>query len=100
MNLLFYMALRTLPLGIAIAIEFTGPLTLAVALSRRAIDCVWIGCAIAGLVPLIPTGQSVHDLDPVGIAYVRWARRCAGRSTSSSARWPATCTADRPPRSA
>ncbi|MCH3776205.1 EamA family transporter, partial [Campylobacter jejuni] len=62
MNLLFYMALRTLPLGVAIAIEFTGPLTLAVVLSRRAIDFVWIACALAGLVLLIPTGQSMHDL--------------------------------------
>ena len=76
LNLLFYMALRTLPLGVAIAIEFTGPLTLAVALSRRAIDFVWIACAAAGLVLLIPTGQSVHDLDPVGIAYALGAAVC------------------------
>ncbi|MGB3432178.1 EamA family transporter [Achromobacter sp.] len=76
MNLLFYMALRTLPLGVAIAIEFIGPLTLAVALSRRAIDFVWIGCAVAGLVLLIPTGQSVHDLDPVGIAFALGAAVC------------------------
>lgn len=76
MNLLFYMALRTLPLGVAIAIEFTGPLTLAVVLSRRAIDFVWIACALAGLVLLIPTGQSMHDLDPVGIAYALGAAVC------------------------
>ncbi|MCI1837363.1 EamA family transporter [Achromobacter ruhlandii] len=76
MNLLFYMALRTLPLGVAIAIEFTGPLTLAVVLSRRAIDFVWIACALAGLVLLIPTGQSMHDLDPVGIAYALSAAVC------------------------
>ncbi len=76
MNLLFYMALKTLPLGIAIAIEFTGPLTLAVVLSRRAIDFVWIACALAGLILLIPTGQSVHDLDPQGIAYALGAAVC------------------------
>lgn len=76
MNLLFYMALRTLPLGVAIAIEFTGPLTLAVVLSRRAIDFVWIACALTGLVLLIPTGQSIHDLDPTGIAYALAAAVC------------------------
>ncbi|MGH8819155.1 MAG: EamA family transporter, partial [Achromobacter pestifer] len=76
MNLLFYMALRTLPLGVAIAIEFTGPLTLAVVLSRRAIDFVWIACALAGLLLLIPTGQSIHDLDPTGIAYALGAAVC------------------------
>jgi len=76
MNLLFYMALKTLPLGIAIAIEFTGPLTLAVVLSRRTIDFVWIACALAGLILLIPTGQSVHDLDPQGIAYALGAAVC------------------------
>ncbi|KAG1080064.1 hypothetical protein G6F40_016045 [Rhizopus arrhizus] len=76
MNLLFYMALRTLPLGVAIAIEFTGPLTLAVVLSRRAIDFVWIAGALAGLVLLIPTGQSIHDLDPTGIAYALAAAVC------------------------
>ncbi len=76
MNLSFYMALRTLPLGVAIAIEFTGPLTLAVAMSRRAIDFVWIACAAAGLVLLVPTGQSAHGLDPVGIAYALGAAVC------------------------
>lgn len=76
MNLLFYMALRTLPLGVAIAIEFTGPLTLAVVLSRRAIDFVWIGCVVAGLLMLLPTGMSVNALDPVGTMYAVAAAVC------------------------
>lgn len=76
LNLLFYLALRTLPLGVAIAIEFTGPLMLAVILSRRVIDFVWIACALAGLVLLIPTGQSMHDLDPIGIGYALGAAVC------------------------
>src|SRR5580692_6987621 len=42
MNFFFYLSLRSIPLGIAVALEFAGPLALAMAASRRAIDFVWI----------------------------------------------------------
>ncbi|MDQ2141264.1 DMT family transporter [Alcaligenaceae bacterium A4P071] len=76
LNLLFYMSLRTLPLGIAIALEFTGPLTLALLASRRALDFVWIALALGGLLLLIPSGQSVQSLDPTGVAYALGAGVC------------------------
>lgn len=78
MNYLFYLALETIPLGIAVALEFTGPLAVAMFSSRRAIDFVWIIFVIAGLGLLLPIGDNIHGLDPLGIIYalgagVGWA---------------------------
>ena len=69
MNLMFYMSIKTLPLGIAIAIEFTGPLLLSVFNSRKLVDFFWVFLAMAGLLLLIPTGSQASALDPAGVAY-------------------------------
>ena len=76
MNLLFYSALNRLPLGIAVAVEFSGPLALAMLSSRRAVDFLWIGLATAGLLVLLPIGARASALDPIGIAYALGAGVC------------------------
>ena len=76
MNFLFYMSLRSVPLGIAVALEFTGPLAVAIYASRRAIDFVWIALAITGLLLLIPTGENAHAIDLVGASYALGAGIC------------------------
>lgn len=76
MNLLFYMSLRSVPLGIAVALEFTGPLAVAIYASRRAVDFLWIGLAIIGLLLLIPIGESSAPIDLVGAAYALAAGVC------------------------
>lgn len=68
-NLTFYMSLRTLPFGLAVAIEFSGPLLMAVLSSRRAIDFLWVALAAVGLGMLLPLGMNGSTLDPVGVAY-------------------------------
>lgn len=69
-NFLFYMAIRTVPLGLCIAIEFLGPLSLAIFSSRRRIDFLWIGFVALGLYLLIPQSQQdVSAIDPVGVLY-------------------------------
>ena len=76
MNLTFYMALRTTPLGVAVAIEFLGPLTVSLVQSRRAIDFMWIGLAVAGLLLLLPVGGLSKGLDLVGAGFALVAGAC------------------------
>jgi len=76
MNLLFYSALRRLPLGIAVALEFTGPLAVALWGSRRAVDFLWAGLACAGLLALLPREAATPPMDPVGIAFALGAGAC------------------------
>ena len=74
MNLAFYEALDRMPLGVAVTIEFAGPLGVAVALSRRRLDYVWAGLAAAGIVLLADPGGG--GLDPAGLALILLAAAC------------------------
>ena len=67
MNFFFYVSLRFIPLGIAVALEFAGPLALAMAASRRAVDFVWVLMAGLGLLALLPLGIGSAQLDLVGV---------------------------------
>jgi inner membrane transporter RhtA len=68
MNGTFYLALERIPLGVAVTIEFLGPLGLAAVLGRRPRDFVWAGLALAGVVVLGVREYTGAKLDLVGVA--------------------------------
>jgi inner membrane transporter RhtA len=76
MNLLFYLSIARIPLGVAVALEFTGPLGVALAGSRRARDLVWVALAAAGIVLILPVARTARALDPVGVALALGAGAC------------------------
>jgi inner membrane transporter RhtA len=82
MNLLFYSAIKTVPFGLAIAVEFTGPLAVALWSSKKPLDFVWIVLAVAGMGLILPLGNTLGTdleaaaIDPLGIAYGLGAGAC------------------------
>ncbi|MCU6670741.1 threonine/homoserine exporter RhtA [Enterobacteriaceae bacterium H4N4] len=76
MNYLFYLSIQTVPLGIAVALEFTGPLAVALFSSRRAVDFVWVILAVLGLWFLLPLGQDVSQIDLTGALLALGAGAC------------------------
>ena len=76
MNLFFYLSLERIPLGIAVALEFTGPLAVAMAASRRPVDFLWIALAALGLIALLPLDRDSKPLDPMGMVFAVAAAAC------------------------
>ena len=76
MNYLFYLSIQTVPLGVAVALEFTGPLAVALFSSRRPVDFVWVVLAVLGLWFLLPLGQNISHVDLTGAALALGAGAC------------------------
>jgi inner membrane transporter RhtA len=79
MNFSIYQAFARIPLGIAVTVEFLGPLAVAIASSRRLIDLLWVGLAGAGVVVLTrggPTSGASHHVDLAGLAFALLAGAC------------------------
>lgn len=73
MNMLFYLAIARIPLGIAIALEFTGPLAVALYGTRHWRDLIWLAFAVAGITLLLPLTEVSAHLDPTGVALALFA---------------------------
>ena len=74
MNSLFYVGLSRIPLGVAVTIEFWGPLTVAVIGSRRWLDLVWVAMAAVGIYVL--AGGRLEADDLIGVVAVFGAGLC------------------------
>ncbi|QSQ21275.1 EamA family transporter [Pyxidicoccus parkwayensis] len=76
MNLTFYLALARIPLGIAVALEFSGPLVVALGATRRGLDFVWALLAVAGILLILPLSGASKGLDPLGVVWALAAGTC------------------------
>lgn len=98
MNSFFYQAISRIPLGIAVAIEFAGPLTVAVAASRCRQDLFSVFLAVSGLLLILPWNSVDASLDAAGIAfavlagvcwgcYIIFGRRAGGQAGTVAVAW-------------
>jgi len=77
MNVLFYASLGKLPQGIAVGLEFLGPLTLALLSIKHKGDYIWVGLAIAGIVLMVPWQDAqAHNFSYIGAACALGAGIC------------------------
>ncbi len=77
MNLLFYSSIARIPLGVAVTVEFVGPLAVTLGGSRRRLDLVWALLAATGVFLLAGSGLvSGRHLDPVGVGMALGAGTC------------------------
>jgi inner membrane transporter RhtA len=76
MNLSFYYAIERIPIGLAVALEFLGPLSVAVFSSKTRFDFVWVALAIVGVLVLLPDITDVNGLDPIGVVLALLAGAC------------------------
>jgi inner membrane transporter RhtA len=74
MNIVFYLALSRIPLGVAVTVEFVGPLAVAVFGSRRAVDMAWVVLAAAGIALIAPWAGG--GADPFGVLLALAAGAC------------------------
>lgn len=96
MNILFYLSLQRIPLGIAVALEFAGPLAVAIASTKRIWDLLWAFLAGVGIYLIIPSSDASSTLDLVGVLlalaagffwglYIVFGKRVSGKIPSSQA---------------
>jgi len=74
MNVVFYLALSRIPLGLAVTVEFIGPLGVAVFGSRRAADIAWVVLAAAGIALIAPWAGG--GVDALGVLLALAAGAC------------------------
>ncbi len=74
MNAAFYAAIARIPLGIAVTLEFVGPLGVSIATSRRLSDVLWVVLAAGGIVLLAPIGGTT--INPLGVGFALLAGGC------------------------
>src|SRR5918997_6938299 len=75
MNMLFYFSLARIPLGLAVTVEFSGPLAVAVFGSRKPVDLLWVVLAAVGILLITPWSGS-GGVDPLGVLLAAAAGAC------------------------
>jgi inner membrane transporter RhtA len=76
MNVVFYLSLARIPLGLAVTIEFVGPLAVAVLGSHRALDLLWVVMAGAGIALIAPWHGAASGIDALGVLFALLAGAC------------------------